>query len=138
MDQMSEVSGETNGKTIQVSREVAHPVKEVWDILMTEEGSETLLGPGAQLGAKGQAWRSLDGRQGVIRSFHPLESIRFSWRMNDSEPSMVELVLEKISDGQTRIVITHTNLEGISRLDRVEERWVDALDRIESDLLTQD
>lgn len=136
MEQASEVSGETGSTTVVVSRMVPYPVKTVWDVLMTNEGAETLLGPGAQLGSKGSTWQSHDGRQGVIRSFHPMEEIRFSWRINDSgAPSMVALNLVPVGDEATELKIEHAKLSPTADRDWLQERWTAALDRIESSCL---
>ncbi len=106
MEQTSEVTAETEGSTVVVSRTVKQPVKVVWDVLMTDDGAEALLGPGAKLGSKGHTWHSHNGREGVIRSFHPLEQIRFSYRSNAARtPSVVAVNLKPASDNATTIEI---------------------------------
>ncbi len=136
MEQTSEVTGETEGSNVVVSRTIPQPVKVIWDVLMTSEGAEALLGPGAQLGAKGHTWQSHDGRQGVIRSFHPLEEIRFSWRLNDSgSPTMVAVELAPSGEKSTQVQIIHSNLAPSADRAWVRDRWSAALDRIESDCL---
>lgn len=136
MEQTSEATGETKSRTVVVSRALPKPRKEVWDVLMTSEGAETLLGPGAQLGAKGHTWQSHDGRQGVIRSFHPLEQIRFSWRLrDDAAPSMVAVSLSEAGQDTTELKIEHSNLSAETDADWIANRWTAALERIESDCL---
>ena len=134
MEQTSEVTAETEGSTVVVSRTVKQPVKVVWDVLMTDDGAEALLGPGAKLGSKGHTWHSHNGREGVIRSFHPLEQIRFSYRSNAARtPSVVAVNLKPASDNATTIEIEHSNLS--SDIDRgwALDRWSAALERIESE-----
>lgn len=136
MEQTSEVTAETEGSTVVVSRTVKQPVKVVWDVLMTDDGAEALLGPGAKLGSKGHTWHSHNGREGVIRSFHPLEQIRFSYRSNAARtPSVVAVNLKPASDNATTLEIEHSNLS--SDIDRgwALDRWSAALERIESDCL---
>lgn len=136
MEQTSEVTGEIEGTEVVVSRTIPYSVKTVWDVLMTTEGTEALLGPGAQLGSKGHTWQSHDGRQGVIRTFHPLEEIRFSWRLNDAAaPTMVAVNLVATGDVATDVQIRHSRL--MPTADRVwlQDRWTAALDRIESNCL---
>lgn len=130
---MSENTSESPGEredTVVVSRTVSVPVREVWKVLMTDQGTQALLGPGATLGAKGHAWTSDDGRMGVIRSFHPLEEIRFSFRKSaDSAPGMVELLL--VPQGEsTTLQITHRNF--VSEVEWIQHRWSTALERIEA------
>ena len=120
--------------TVVVSHVVSSPVKRVWNELMSPEGAETLLGPGAHFGGKGQTWSSNDGRSGVTRSLHPLEQIRFSIRKDDqSHPSMVQIDLAAC-DGGTKLTVTHTNLsDDIDRAD-LGQRWQAALQRVDDSL----
>ncbi|MGI5951596.1 MAG: SRPBCC family protein [Brooklawnia sp.] len=136
MEQTSEVIGETADTAVVVSRTLPHPVKKVWDVLMTDEGSEALLGPGAHFGQKGYTWQSHDGRQGVIRTFHPLEEIRFSWRMKDAAtPSMVAVNLTVADEESTEVEIKHNRLESGANHNWLTDRWSAALDRIESECM---
>lgn len=136
METTSEVTDESKGAEVVVQRTVAHPVKAVWNVLMTDEGSEILLGPGAHIGAKGDKWKSHDGREGVIRSFHPLEEIRFSWRLDQvGDPAMVTLTLKEDGEDATVITIKHEHDTKIERRDWIEDRWQAALERIESECL---
>jgi uncharacterized protein YndB with AHSA1/START domain len=115
---------------VKVTRTVAKPLKDVWRALMTKEGAECLLGPGAIFGDKGHTWTSESGRTGVIRSFHPMEQIRFSYRKDENAtPSIVELALQ--SDGEeTLLQVTHSNLLPRTNLEELEQKWSDALDRL--------
>lgn len=134
MEQTSEAAGETEGAAVVVSRTLPYPVKTVWEVLMTTDGSEALLGPGGQLGSKGETWRSHDGREGVIRSFHPLEQIRFTWRLSDSaHPTMVDVRLIPADDKATELRIEHSKLPSHADRAWVNDRWEAAIDRIESE-----
>ena len=128
-------AGEVQDTSVVVSRKVSRPVKEVWQVLMTDEGAEALLGPGSKLGSKGHTWTAIDGRSGVIRSFHPMEEIRFSWRRDEaSAPSMV--ALELVSEGDvTNLQVTHSKLAADTDRSWLQDRWTAALERIESDCL---
>ena len=136
METVSEVTEESKGADVVVQRTVDTPVKDVWNVLMTDEGAEIFLGPGARFGAKGEKWKSHDGREGVIRSFHPLEQIRFSWRRDVSkEPAMVTVDLIGESDDKTTIKITHSHDQDSGSRDWLIDRWEAALERIESECL---
>ncbi|MBE6477206.1 MAG: SRPBCC domain-containing protein [Propionibacteriaceae bacterium] len=125
---------EPSPEGVVVTRTIAQPLKKVWGVLMTKKGSETLLGRGAMLGEKGQAWKAADGRSGVIRSFHPLEQVRFWWRKDDDAPaSLVDLKVTAPDDDHTELTVTHTRLaEGVDPA-YLQGRWEVALERIESD-----
>lgn len=134
MEQTSEATGETEGTSVVVSRTLPYTVKSVWDALMTSEGAEALLGPGAVLGSKGQSWQSHDGRNGVIRSFHPLEEIRFSWRLDEAaQPSMVTVTLAAAGEAATDLQIQHEHLPAGRDRTWLTDRWSAVLDRIESE-----
>lgn len=129
-----EADGKTN--TVVVSRQVSHPIKKVWDVLMTGEGAEALLGPGATLGDKGHTWESTNGTHGAVRSFHPLEEIRFSWHASEDAPATwIDLRLRPAGDDATVLELAHTRL--YDDLDRaeVERRLAAALARIDNDAL---
>ena len=123
----SEATGEIKA-TVVVAQVLPQPVKDVWAVLMTDEGAEALLGEGGRLGAKGSAWRSNDGHNGVTRSFPPLEQIRFSWRSERAtdKASMVNLELSP-EDGGTRINLTHSDLWEEADYDTVLSHWKKAL-----------
>lgn len=125
---------ESSPDGVVVTRTIAQPLSRVWGVLMTREGSEALLGRGAMLGEKGQAWKAADGRSGVIRSFHPREQVRFWWRKNDDAPaSLVDLRVAAPDEGHTELTVTHTRLaEGVDPA-YLQGRWEAALERIESD-----
>ena len=128
---VSEQAPEPTDATVVVATTVACPAKLVWKVLMTRPGAEALLGPGAELGLKGSTWRADDGRSGVVRSLHPLEEIRFSFRLDDKAvPSVVELTLEPADDA-TVLTVTHSRLADDVDPGWVRGRWEAALRRID-------
>lgn len=117
--------------TVVVRRSVSQPVKEVWRLLATPAGSEALLGEGGVLGDKGDSWQSADGTFGVVRSYHPLEQIRFSWHADSDAPkSLVDLHLVKESDDSTVLEIRHENIPDGLDVAAITQHWEQALDRI--------
>lgn len=126
----SEAAGETKDMVV-VRRQVSQPLKDVWKVLMTDDGAEALLGPGGRLGGKGHRWQAQDGTHGVTRSFHPLQQIRFSWHKNEDAPAtLVDLhVREKDSDS-TELEIVHDHLDETADVDWLVSHWESALDRI--------
>jgi len=133
---ISEATGELQDTAVVVSRSVSHPLKSVWNVLMSDQGSEALLGPGARLGDKGHTWKAQDGTTGVCRSFHPLEQIRFSWHADaDAPKTTVDLHLTAIDAGTTKLEIVHDHLPVDADRSVLQEHWEKALDRIDSDAL---
>ncbi len=115
---------------LEVSRVVPHPIDRVWRVLTTPAGAEALLGSGAQLGTKGEPWRSADGSHGVVRSYHPLQQVRLSWHADDQGPAtMVDLHLTSEGDG-TRLDLRHEHIPDVALSRRLQQRWEDALGKI--------
>lgn len=131
----SEAPGEDGGTDVVVSRSVSCPVKDVWRVLMTPKGTEAFMGPGAVIGDKGQSWESSNGRRGVIRSFHPLEQVRYTIRRDDdTPPSLVSIRVNPAGDDAAELVIKHSQLTPERDRERLALLWNDALDRF-SELL---
>ncbi|MDR1767396.1 MAG: SRPBCC domain-containing protein [Propionibacteriaceae bacterium] len=117
--------------TVKVGRSVSKSVKDVWKLLVGKDGAEALLGPGAFLGDKGDGWRSDDGKFGVVRSYHPLELIRFSWHAAEDQPkTVVEVLLTKVDDATTQVDITHERVPEYYDTAKLARRWEAALDRL--------
>lgn len=122
---------ESQDTTVVVQRSVSQPVKEVWRLLATPAGAEALLGEGGLLGDKGDSWHATDGTYGVVRSYHPLEQIRFSWHAEPDAPkSLVDLQLLQQTEESTVVEIRHEHIPGDWDVDAITQHWESALDRI--------
>ncbi len=131
-----QIETEQTDTTVIVSRVVSHPLKSVWNVLMTNEGMEALLGPGGRLGDKGDKWQALDGTYGVTRSFHPLEQIRFSWHRSEDAPrTLVDLHLSPQGADSTLLEIRHEHVGADLDPANLQSRWEDSLMRIDEDAL---
>ena len=118
--------------TVKISRSVSKPVKEIWRLLATREGAEALLGPGGELGDKGDSWHAADGTYGVVRSFHPLEQIRFSWHAAEDAPkTIVEIDLASSGEG-TLVEIRHENIPSYFDVAALTRKWESALEKLEA------
>ena len=130
------IESETKDTTLVVRRVVSHPIKSVWNTLLSPAGMEALLGQGGQLGDKGDSWRAADGTYGVTRSFHPLEQIRFSWHKDEDSPrTLVDVHLISQDAESTLIEIRHEHVGTDLDPAELEQRWLAALDRISKDAL---
>jgi len=109
---------------------VPQPLDDVWQVLTTAAGAEALLGKGAELGGKGEPWRSLDGTHGVVRSYHARQQVRLSWHADEHAPaSLVELHLLPEGEG-TRLSLRYQETPDPSVNQNLRQRWSDALSRI--------
>ncbi len=116
---------------VVVAKVVPHKLMDVWQALMAPRGAEALLGDGGELGTKGQSWRSDQGHYGVVRSFHPLEQIRFSWHATEGAPAtLVDLHLSEHADG-TRLELRHDHLNEDLDRDWLATHWADAIAQID-------
>ena len=115
---------------LEVSRAVPQPVGEVWQVLTTPTGAEALLGKGAELGGKGEPWRSEDGSHGVVRSYHAGQQVRISWHADEHAPStLVELHLIPEGEG-TRLSLRYQETPDAGINANLRQHWSDALGRI--------
>lgn len=116
--------------TVSVRRSVSQPITQIWRLLSTREGAEALLGAGGELGDKGDSWHAADGTFGVVRSYHPLEQIRFSWHAaQDAPKTIVEVDLSTDGDG-TQLEITHQGIPNYYDAAALTRKWETALDRV--------
>ncbi len=117
--------------TVTVRRSVSHPPKSVWKLLVTREGAEALLGPGGELGDKGDSWHAEDGTYGVIRSYHPLEQIRFSWHAAEEAPkTMVDVRVVPSGESETVVEIRHEQIPAYFDAAALTRRWERALEKL--------
>lgn len=115
---------------LEVSRAVPQPPDDVWQVISAPTGAEALLGKGAELGGKGETWRSADGSHGVVRSYHPGQQVRISWHADDHAPStLVELHLLPEGDG-TRLSLRYQETPDAGVNANLHQHWSDALGRI--------
>jgi uncharacterized protein YndB with AHSA1/START domain len=121
--------GQIDPHTVEVIRTLAAPPDQIWQLMISPDGAAALLGEGAILGGKGEAWRSTTGPHGVVRSYHPLEQLRVSWHADDDAPaSLVELDLRPQGAG-TEIVVRHEHVHDGESID-LHRHWTDAVDRL--------
>ena len=126
-----ETLANSQGTTVTVRRSVSLPPKHVWKFLVTRDGAEALLGPGGELGDKGDSWHADDGTYGVIRSYHPLEQIRFSWHAAEEAPkTIVDVHLVSATDGETTVEICHDQIPPYYDTAAISRRWERALEKL--------
>jgi uncharacterized protein YndB with AHSA1/START domain len=114
---------------VEISRTIAAPPDQLWQLMTSPPGAAALLGDGAVLGGKGETWRTENGPHGVVRSFHPLEQLRVSWHADDDAPaSLVEMDLRPAGEG-TELVVRHEHLGEGGSID-LRQHWSAAVDRL--------
>jgi len=114
-----------------VSRSVSIPVKEVWKVLASREGGEALLGAGGEIGDKGDDWHADDGTFGVMRSYHPLEEVRFTWHAAEGAPrTVVNVHLGATPEGGTTVEIRHEHVPSYFDKAALVQRWETFLDKL--------
>lgn len=117
--------------TVAVARVVSTSPTQLWKYLVTREGAAALLGAGGELGDKGDSWRAGDGSFGVIRSYHPLEQVRFTWHAAETAPkTTVELRIASAGPAGTELSLTHTGIPHYFDAVALTKRWESALDAI--------
>ncbi len=127
----TQIDGPTEGPpVVQLSRTVAAPVTHVWEVLVSPQGAEALLGRGAAFGGKGEPYHCEDGTSGVRRSYHPLEQLRVSWHERPDAPaSIVEVDLRSDGDG-TRLDLLQNHLPEGANTQALQHRWSAGLEAL--------
>lgn len=124
-------SHQADSQTVEVTRRIAAPLIHVWEILVSPQGAQALLGSGASFGNKGDSWHTDDGHQGVVRSFHPMEQLRVTWHENADAPrSVVEIDLADAAQ-QTELVLRHDRVRG-DDVEADRAQWERSLDAFEA------
>lgn len=114
-------------RVVYVRRVLPGTTGQVWQLLVSPEGSAAWLGAGALIGTKGESFVTDDGTGGVVRSFHPLEQLRLSWQAGaEEDTSLVEIDLTPVAGG-TRLRLWHEALPPSARA-AMQQRWEERLD----------
>jgi uncharacterized protein YndB with AHSA1/START domain len=123
------------GWEIGVSRTLARPAAEVWDLLTSARGSALWLGPGLEWpAARGTAYELDDGTVGEVRSFRPLERLRLTWQPPDwDHGSTVQIAIVDNGD-RTRVTFHQERLADAAERERQRAHWSAAMDRVEAAL----
>lgn len=123
---------ELAGREVGVSASLSMPAppSRVWQHLISQSGTEALLGDGVRLGGKGESWHASDGSYGVVRSYHPTEQLRVTRHSQEDAPtSILDVQLHPDGD-RTRVDLLHQG-PGATVSQRY---WQDALDRVANTL----
>ncbi len=130
---MSKPTGLTRdvGFEIGVSRTVDAPLSDVWDAVVGDEGVRIWLGDGVRLPAgKGTAYETADGTIGEIRSFHPNDRIRLTWRPPGWDHETTVQVTVSGRNGRTVIRFHQERLADPDERARQREHWRSVMDRL--------
>ncbi|HEY5879100.1 MAG TPA: SRPBCC domain-containing protein [Nakamurella sp.] len=119
------------GFEIGVSRTVDIPLERIWDILVSGEGTRTWLGDGVNLPAeRGTTYRTTDGTAGEIRSFHPNDRVRLTWRPDDWDHESIVQVTVSSRGGRTVVRFHQERLADPDERERQRAHWRGVLDEL--------
>lgn len=127
------VTGQTKdvGWNIGVSKTVPHPVAEVWDLLTSPEGIEIWLGAGVgSIGERGSSYETTDGTRGSVRSHHPHDRMRLTWRPASWNHDTTVQVTVVGQDGRTRIGLHQEWLSDADERERQRSHWQSVMTRL--------
>jgi uncharacterized protein YndB with AHSA1/START domain len=127
------------GWQIGVSITVHRPAEEVWDWLVSPEGISTWLGPDVAFdGEKGEAYETIDGTRGELRSWRPLDRIRMTWRPADwDHDSTVQVAIDDMGDS-TRVVFHQERLANADERARQRTHWKSVSAEVASHFATEE
>jgi uncharacterized protein YndB with AHSA1/START domain len=122
------------GWEIGVSRTLPVDLDVAWDFLVSPAGLRLWLGEVSAPLAKGAEYATRDGATGEVRSLHPRDRVRLTWKPEGRErPATIQLVLRPARRG-TSIRFHTDHLESEAERLRLRQHWREALDRIEARL----
>lgn len=100
------------GWEIGVSKTVPHPIEQVWDLLVSDEGAALWLGPGARVpDVAGETWNGSEA-SGQLRSRRPNDRIRTTFApVNGGPESTVQVVVIPSAGGGTSLRFHQERLE---------------------------
>lgn len=119
------------GFQIGVSRSVAVPLEQVWDTLVSDAGVRTWLGADVELpSTTGAPYRTATGTTGEVRSFHPHDRVRLTWRPPDwNHESTVQVTVSR-RNGRTVLRFHQERLADPDERDRQRAHWQSVLDSL--------
>ena len=119
------------GWQIGVSATLPHPATAVWKVLRSPEGTAVWLGGAVELGERaGEGYRTPDGTVGELRSHHPGERIRLTWRPADwDHDTTVQVTLEDKGD-RTALRFHQERLADADERERQRAHWRSVIARL--------
>ena len=119
------------GWQVGVSRTLPIEVAAAWDYLLSPAGLAHWLGDGVPTPLeKGITYKTTDGTTGQIRSLHPRDRVRLTWRPpGRRQDAIVQLVLQSTATGCS--VRFHSDrLTSQREREAMRAHWRNVLDRL--------
>jgi uncharacterized protein YndB with AHSA1/START domain len=119
------------GWEIGVSRTLPFAPEHVWTTLLSDEGLDAWLAPGARLGvAKGDPYRADDGTTGELRSLRPHDRVRLTFRpAGRTGDTIVQVVVREAASG-TSVRLHQERLADADERERMRDHWASAIERL--------
>jgi len=119
------------GWQIGVSETLPYPAEQVWDFLVSREGTEIWLGPGADLPReKGKGYETENGTTGEIRSFADGDRVRLTWRPKDWDHDSTVQVRLSGGGAKTTLRFHQEWLSGPEEREEQRTYWKEVLERV--------
>ena len=127
------------GWEIGVSRTVDQPIDQVWSYLTSPDGIRRWLGGGLVLPSdKGAEYRTPDGTTGDLRSFHPGDRIRLTWRPADWDHSTTLQIVVRANGDRTSLRFHQERLADSGEREQQRRHWATVANGIVEDLARSD
>lgn len=112
------------GWQIGVSTTVDHPAEEVWSLLTSPRGIGIWLGGQVSIaGTKGETYVTTNGTRGQIRSYHPNDRIRLTWRPETwDHDTTVQVAIQPVGR-RTRLRFHQERLESADEREQQRTHW---------------
>lgn len=131
-------TGRTKGAgwQIGVSATVQLPVQDVWAFLVSAEGLTLWLGLGVEvLDGRGQRYETTNGIAGEVRSLHPRDRVRLTWRPQAwDHDSTVQVAVTAAEPGRSVLRFHQERLVDAVEREQQREHWRTVLDAVVAEL----
>jgi len=121
------------GWELGVRRTVDAPVDEVWEYIVVD-GVATWLGDTTLGLHKGDAYETVDGTRGEIRSRTDELRLRITWQPDDWDHDSTFQVTLTPAGGGTTIGLHHERLASEAERAQMLEHWTAVMDRVVAEL----
>jgi uncharacterized protein YndB with AHSA1/START domain len=119
------------GWEIGVSRTVNMPIEAVWELLVSPDVQALWLGSGELPTMPGEPYETDEGTVGEVRSFHPNDRIRLTWRPPDwDHDSTVQVAVSAKGPESTVVRFHQDRLADAGERERQRAHWAAIIDEI--------
>lgn len=126
-----EKDGRLKGYCICSTKTISAPLDVVYAAWATTERLDTWFSQGSTGAVEaGSEFSNADGNRGVYKRVRENKDIRFEWRGETGDLSIVDVAFSDKGKGKTGVLVTHDRIQSREEADGVRRAWAEALTRL--------